>query len=46
MIRKTVSNLRDKIKHLERCLTDYKKFNGSEYNISKILELAAAFFKE
>jgi hypothetical protein len=45
-IRKSVKNLRDKIKHLERCLSEYNRFNGSDYNISKVLELAATFFKE
>lgn len=44
-IRQQVLTLRDKIKHLEKSLEDYRKFGGSEYNISKLLGLAATFFQ-
>jgi hypothetical protein len=45
-IRQAVSSLREKIRHLEKCLSEYNKFQGTEYNIARVLELAAAFFKE
>ena len=45
-LRKHVSNLREKIKYLEKCLNEYKNFEGSEYNISKILGLASEFFSK
>ena len=45
-IRKNVQSMRDKIKILEKSLSEYKSFNGSEYNIQKILTLASSFFKE
>jgi hypothetical protein len=38
--------MRDKIKILEKTLQEYKSFNGSDYNIQKILTLASTFFKE
>jgi hypothetical protein len=37
--------LRDKIKQLEESLARYQKFEGSDYNIKKILELASQYFK-
>lgn len=43
-LRKHVQNLRDKIKHLEKCLNEYNHFEGSDYNISKVLGLASDFF--
>jgi hypothetical protein len=45
-IRKYVQSLRDKIKLLESKLKEYSHFKESDYNIQKILELAATFFKE
>jgi hypothetical protein len=45
-IRRNVQSIRDKIKLLEKTLLDYTSFNGSEYNIQKILALASSFFKE
>ncbi len=37
--------LRDKVKHLEKCLMEYKHFEGSDYNIHKCLELVSSFFQ-
>ena len=41
-----MQSLREKVKLLEASLTDYQKFNGTDMNIQKVLELAALFFKE
>ena len=40
-LRQKVNGLREKIKHLETCLNEYGKFEGSEYNVSQVLGLAA-----
>jgi hypothetical protein len=41
-----VHHLREKIKLLEGRLKKYQSFNGTDYNIQKVLELAAVFFKD
>ena len=45
-LRKQVHLLRDKIKHLESCLDQYKNFEGSGYDVSRALGLAQAFFEK
>ena len=45
-LRKYVHTLREKVKHLENCLDQYKNFEGSQYNISQILSLASTFFSK
>lgn len=45
-LRKYVHTLREKVKHLETCLDQYKNFEGSQYNISQILSLASTFFSK
>ena len=45
-IRNLVQNLREKVKLLETSLNEYQKFNGTDMNIQKVLELAALFFSE
>ena len=45
MIRKEVQSLRDKIKLLEGKLREYQHFEGSDYNLKRVLELASLFFK-
>jgi hypothetical protein len=34
------------VKLLETSLNEYQKFNGTDMNIQKVLELAALFFSE
>lgn len=45
-IRKEVQSLRDKIKLLEGKLREYQHFEGSDYNLKRVLELASLFFKQ
>jgi hypothetical protein len=44
-LHKNVQGLRDKIKHLEKCMAEYKSFQGSDYNIHKMLGLTSTFFE-
>jgi hypothetical protein len=38
--------LREKIKELEKCLREYQHFDGTDYDISKVLELSTQFFSK
>jgi hypothetical protein len=43
-LRSSVHVLRDKVRYLEKCLNEYKHFDGTDYNIQKCLELVGSFF--
>lgn len=45
-LRLKVKSLRDNIRHLEECLTNYKNFEGSGYDITKVLGLSMDFFSK
>lgn len=45
-LRSKVKALRDNIYHLEECLSNYKNFEGTEYDVTKVLGLSADFFEK